>query len=155
MAEKRLNEEQMRAYVESEVRKALMEGRQDNCILNECINEAIDEGMMDEGVLDWLKTLLGNSVGANGQNPQGPKISMEGIIGAILGRFFAPVLEKLLNKIGIRPKSELGSVIVKAASTMGGYGLGQLVDKKWDPIGIDNGGFLGLGKGAGNAGNNG
>ena len=63
---------------------------------------------------------------------------MEGIIGAILGRFFAPVLGKLLAKIGIEPNGPVGSIIINAASTMGGYGLGQLVDKKWDPIGADN-----------------
>ena len=71
---------------------------------------------------------------------------MEGIVGAILGRFMAPVLGKLLEKLGIDPDGAIGSVLVKAASTAGGFGLGQLIDKKWDPIGADNPGFLGFGK---------
>lgn len=143
MAQKVLSEAQMREYVEKEVRKALMSESNSNNILTESINEALEENMSDEGVMDWLKNLLGGQMG--GQQGNGPHISMEGIVGAILGRFLAPVLEKLLAKIGIEPKSPIGSIIIKAASTMGGYGLGQLVDRKWDPIGADNGGFLGFG----------
>ena len=144
MAQKVLSEAQMREYVEQEVRRALMNEGVGNNILSESINEALEENMTDEGVLDWLQNLLGGRMG--GQQGNGPHISMEGIVGAILGRFLAPVLEKLLAKIGIEPKSPIGSIIIKAASTMGGYGLGQLVDRKWDPIGVDNGGLLGLGK---------
>lgn len=143
MAQKVLSEAQMREYIEKEVRKALMSESNSNNILTESINEALEENMSDEGIMDWLKNLLGGQMG--GQQGNGPHISMEGIVGAILGRFLAPVLEKLLAKIGIEPKSPIGSIIIKAASTMGGYGLGQLVDRKWDPIGADNGGFLGFG----------
>lgn len=143
MAQKVLSEAQMREYVEKEVRKALMSEGNSNNILTESINEALEENMSDEGIMDWLKNLLGGQMG--GQQGNGPHVSMEGIVGAILGRFLAPVLEKLLAKIGIEPKSPIGSIIIKAASTMGGYGLGQLVDRKWDPIGADNGGFLGFG----------
>lgn len=155
MAQKVLSEEQMRKYVEHEVRKALMKENRENTILAESINEALEENMADEHVFDWLKNLLGRG----GQQQQGQAggsgISMEGIIGAILGRFLAPVLEKLLAKIGIEPKGPVGSIIVKAASTMGGYGIGQWVDKKWDPVGTDNGGFLGIGGGnRGTGGNN-
>ena len=146
MAQKVLSETQMREFVEREVRKALMEGNTSNSLLYESINETLEENMTDEGVLDWLKTLVGNSLGTNGQNPSGPRISMEGIVGAILGRFMAPVLGKLLEKLGIDPDGAIGSVLIKAASTAGGFGLGQLIDKKWDPIGADNPGFLGFGK---------
>ena len=101
MAQKVLSEAQMREFVEREVRRALMEENTDNSLLYESINETLEENMTDEGVLDWLKTLVGNSLGTNGQNPSGPRISMEGIVGAILGRFMAPVLGKLLEKLGI------------------------------------------------------
>ena len=142
--EKKLNEEQMRRYIENEVRKTLMEGRQERNLLSESINEVLNENMTDENVLDWIQGLLG------GGQRNGRGISMEGIIGGILGRFFSPVLGKLLEKIGIRADGEIGKLILNAASSVGGYALGQWVDKKWDPIGIDNNrndgrGFLGLG----------
>ena len=143
MGQKVLNESQMREYVEQEVRKALMNENKNNTILSESINEVLDENMADENVLDWLKNLfIGENGGQAGGNGSGPGISMEGIIGAILGRFFAPVLGRLLSKIGINPNGAIGSVILKAAGTVGGFGLGQLIDKKWDPIGFDNGGLL-------------
>ena len=145
MAQKVLNEAQMRKYIETEVRKALMSESKENSILKESINEVLDESMMDEGVMDWLSNLLG--IGNQGDTQQQGRqgVSAEGIVGAILAQFLAPVLEKLLAKIGIEPKGPIGSIILRAATTMGGYKLGQFVDKKWDPIGVDNGGFLGLG----------
>ena len=124
----------MREYVENEVRKALM-------------NEELDENMTDEGILNWLSKL----VGGGQEGGFGSRISMEGIIGAILGHIaIAPILTKLLNAIGIPADGALGRVILKRMSGVGGYSLGQWVDKKWDPIGIDNNrnggrGFLGLG----------
>ena len=135
MAQKVLSEIQMREYVEREVRKALMSENKGGTLLSESINEALSESMMDEGIMDWLNKLLGIGGQNSGQQQDRQGISAEGIIGAILGRFMAPVLEKLLSKIGIEPKGPVGSIIVKAASTMGGYGLGQFVDKKWNPIG--------------------
>ena len=133
-----MNEQQLREYVENEVRKALMSETKENSLLSECINEAIEENMTDESVISWLQNLLMGGQNNPGQGNDNRGISAEGIIGAILGRFFAPVLRRLLEKIGIMPDSAIGKVIVNAASTMGGYGLGQLIDKKWDLIpGID------------------
>lgn len=143
MAQKVLSEAQMREYVEREVRKALMEGKSENSLLSESINEVLAENMADEGVVDWLKNLFGKA--QNGQGGSG--ISMEGVIGAILGRFMAPVLSNLLSKVGVDPNGAIGSILIKAASTLGGYKLGQMVDKKWDPINIGNGGSFGLGNG--------
>ena len=62
----------------------------------------------------------------------------------------APILTKLLNAIGIPADGALGQFILKRVSEVGGYTLGQWVDKKWDPVGLDNKsrdtrGFLGLG----------
>lgn len=126
MEQKVLSEEQMRKYIESEVRNALL-------------SEGIDEGQLyeninDEGFLNWLSKITG--IG-NGQG-----ISMEGIVGAILGRIaIKPILEKLLNVIGIPTDKALGQFILKRVSEVGGYSLGQWVDRKWDPIGADNGGL--------------
>ena len=134
MTQKVLSEAQMREYVEREVRKALMKGSGENSLLSESINEVLAENMADEGIFDWLQNLFGGA-----QNKQGGSgVSMEGIIGAILGRFMAPVLSNLLAKVGIDPSGPIGSILVKAASTIGEYKLGQMVDKKWDPIGVDN-----------------
>ena len=137
MTQKVLNEAQMREFVESEVRKALMKEGAQNSLLNECINEAIEENMSDEGVLNWLQNLIGGGAGQRGQ-AGGRGVSMEGIIGAVLAQFLAPVLKKLLAKIGIDPEGTIGKIIIGAATTGGGYALGNLVDKKWDPIGMDN-----------------
>ena len=114
MAQKVLNEEQMREYVEQEVRKALM-------------NENIDEAGL-------LSGLLGGALGNGFKMP-----SMEAIIGAVLGNVaIAPLLTKLLNVIGIPADGPLGKFIIETAVTAGGAKLGQWIDEKWDPIGLDN-----------------
>ena len=123
MAEKKLNEAEMRKYIENEVRSAL---------LAENINEELNENMTDEGILRWINGLLGNQQGGRG-------VSMEGIIGAILGHVaIAPILTKLLNAIGIPADGPLGHFIIKRAGEVGGYFIGDWIDKKKDPIGIDN-----------------
>lgn len=114
MEQKVLNEEQMREYIENEVRMALLA-------------EGIDENV-DEGLLDILKNVFG-----------GRGISMEGIIGAILGHIaITPILTKLLNVIGIPADGPLGQFILKRVGEVGGYTIGDWIDKKWDPIGVDN-----------------
>ena len=113
MDQKVLNEEQMREYVENEVRKALMK-------------EEIDE--------NFLSTLLGGVFGNGLKKP-----SMEAIIGAVLGNVaIAPLLTKLLVSLGIPADSAIGKFIVETAVSAGGAKLGDWIDKKWDPIGMDN-----------------
>jgi hypothetical protein len=113
MAQKVLNEEQMREFVEQEVRKALM-------------NEEIDEGL--------LSTLLGGALGNGLKRP-----SMEAIVGALLGNIaVAPLLTKLLASLGIPANSAIGKFIVETAVSAGGAKLGDWIDRKWDPIGVDN-----------------
>ena len=131
MAQKVLSEAQMREYVEQEVRMALMNESVGNNILSESINEALEENMTDENVLDFLKNLTG--IG-NGQG-----VSLEGIIMAILGHNFVPnLLGKLLNAIGIPTDQALGQWILKRVGEIGGYSLGQWLDRKYDLIGFDN-----------------
>lgn len=114
MAQKVLSEEQMREYVEQEVRKALM-------------NENIDEA-------SWLSGLLGGALGNGFKMP-----SMEAIIGAVLGNvLIAPLLTKLLTAIGIPADGPLGKFIIETAITAGGAKLGDWIDQKSDPIGVDN-----------------
>ena len=113
MKQKVLNEEQMREYIENEVRKALM---------NENINEK------------WLSGLLGGILGNGLKVP-----SAEALIGAVLGNIaIAPLLTKLLEAIGIPTNGPLGKFIIETAVTAGGAKLGDWIDQKWDPIGLDN-----------------
>ena len=130
MEEKVLNEAQMRKYIENEVRNALL-------------SESINENITDEGLLDLLKNVFGIGTDENGQNTQNNEkrgISLEGIIGAILGHIaIAPLLTKILNAIGIPANGPLGQFILKRVSEIGGYSLGQWVDRNMgDPIGLDN-----------------
>lgn len=114
MGQKVLNEEQMRALVEEEVRKALM-------------TENIDEAGL-------LSGLLGGVLGNGFKIP-----SMEGLVGAILGNIaIAPILTKLLNTLGIPADQPAGKFIIETAVTAGGAKLGDWIDKKYDLIGLDN-----------------
>ena len=128
MGQKVLNEEQMREYVEQEVRKALM---------NEEVNE---------GALDWLMKLFGGGNGQNG-NPgwlsileKLPGFSWETLIGAVLGRVaVAPILVKLLTSLGIPADGAFGKFIINTAVTAGGAYLRDWIDKNHNLIGGSNG----------------
>lgn len=112
MSQKVLNEAQLREYVEQEVRKAL--------------NENMDEGL--------LSGLLGGALGNGLKMP-----SLEAIIGAVLGNvLIAPLLTKLITSLGIPADSPIGKFIVETAVSAGGAKLGDWIDQKWDPIGLDN-----------------
>lgn len=128
MGQKVLNEEQMRKYVEQEVRKTLM-------------NEDIDEGR----ILNWLMNLAGGD-GQNGNiNWMGileklPGFSWETLIGAVLGRVaVAPILVKLLTSLGIPADGAFGKFIINTAVTAGGAYLGDWIDKNHNLIGGSNG----------------
>lgn len=128
MGQKVLNEEQMREYVEQEVRKALM-------------NEEIDEG-----ILNWLGKLVGGGEGHNGGiNWMGildklPGFSWETLIGAVLGRVaVAPILVKFLTSLGIPADSAFGKFIINTAVTTGGAYLGDWIDKNHNLLGGSNG----------------
>ena len=96
MAQKVLNEQQLREYVEGEVRRALM-----------------NEMQLDESLFSW-----------------------EGLIGGILGRIaIKPLLDKILDSIGIPHDGRAGQLIVNLISTTGGAALGSWVDNKFNPLG--------------------
>lgn len=113
--QKILNEEQMRKYVEQEVRKALSENT-------------------NEGLSSVASGLLGGILGNGLRVP-----SMEGIIGTVLGNIFiTPIIAKLLDSIGIPTDSAIAKFIIETAVSAGGAKLGNWIDDKYDPIGIDN-----------------
>jgi len=133
MAQKVLNEEQMREFIEQEVRKAL-------------VNEGLDENMTDEGFLDWIKKIvgLGGEQGGNinwlGILEKLPGFSWETLIGAVLGRVaIAPILTKLLTSLGIPADSAFAKFIINTAVTVGGAYVGDWVDKNHNLIGGSNG----------------
>lgn len=135
MAQKVLNEEQMREYIENEVKAAL---------LAEGIDENMDEGLLSglAGILPLIKKVGGIK-----------NLSMESIMGVLLGQIaIAPILTKLLTSLGIPADGALGKFIIQTAVSAGGAYLGDWIDKKWDPVGLDGGngnfnlgGLLGLG----------
>ena len=128
MAQKALNEQQMREYVESEVRKALMNESKSKTVLQESIDEVLAENMADEGFMQWLSKLFG------GQEGSGKGFQAETILGAILGRLAAPLLRRILAKLGVDADGELGRAITNAVATSLGAIGGQRVGEKWNPI---------------------
>ena len=133
MEQKVLNEEQMREFIEQEVRKAL-------------VNEGLDENMTNEGFLDWLGKIIGRGDGQNGNTnwlgilDKLPGFSWETLIGAVLGRVaVAPILIKLLTSIGIPADGAFGKFVINTAVTTGGAYLGDWIDKNHNLIGGSNG----------------
>ena len=109
MKQKMLNEQELRSYIEEQVR-----------------NELLSEEIIDE---NFLKTLFDKL----------PGFSWETLAGIVLGRVaIAPLLTKLLNAIGIPADGQLGQFIINTASATGGAYVGDWVDKKWNPIGKSN-----------------
>lgn len=105
MAQQVMNEAQMRGYVEKEVRKALLK-----------------ENVTDEGLISGILGMIPYVAG-------GGNLSLESLIGGILGQFtVAPLLKLLLNAIGIRSNSKVFEFIMNAAGTYGGARLGDLLD---------------------------
>ena len=139
MAQKRLNEEQMREYVEREVRKALTnEGIGKKTILQESIEEVIAENMADEGLMDIIKTIARGQGGnkGNGFSEGGSGFQIETLIGGLLGRLAAPLISKICTKLGINTEGPSGQLLVNAGSTAVGAIIGDKVGKKKNPISI-------------------
>ena len=84
--------------------------------------------MADEGLMQWLSKLFG------GQEGSGKGFQAETILGAILGRLAAPLLRRILAKLGVDADGELGRAITNAVATSLGTIGGQRVGEKWNPI---------------------
>lgn len=117
----KLNEEQMREFVEQEVRKAL--------------NESIDENVADEGLLNQLAGLL-----FNGNNQQGggsnsmlgnlikSHMNFPDLINLAIGIFgVAPLVKWVCEKFGIDINGPLGKAIVTALSGLGTVAVGDAI----------------------------
>lgn len=120
MAQKVLNEIQMREYVEREVRKALM-------------NENINEGL-DEGVLDFIAGKLFNG-GGNPNSPLGKLIkshmNFPDMMNLVLGIFgVAPIVKWLCGALGIDVNGPFGNMIVTALSGFGTVAVGDAIQAK-------------------------
>lgn len=116
----KLNEEQMREYVEQEVRKALM-------------NENIDENMTDEGLLNRIAGLLfGNGNGEGGNSMLGNLIkshmNFPDLLNLAIGIFgVAPLVKWICGKFGIDVNGVLGQAIVTALSGAGTVAIGDAI----------------------------
>jgi hypothetical protein len=108
MAQKTLNEQQLRKYVENEVRNTLL-------------NEGIDEGILSK-LFDKLPGFSWESV-------------IGAVLGHVA---IAPILKKLLTAIGIPCDGKFGQFIINAVADTGMAYVGDWVDKKWNPIGRSN-----------------
>lgn len=109
MAQKKLNEEQMREYVEQEVRKALM-------------NENIDEGLLDKimGLLngDSGKGIIGNYIKEH--------MNMEDLITFAIGIFgVAPLVNWICRLIGLDVQGPLAQILIRGLSGVGTVALGD------------------------------
>lgn len=120
MGQKVLNEEQMRQYVEGEVRKALMEGN-------------IDEGL-DENVINWLAgKLFGNGGDPNSILGRLIKDHMNfpDLMNLVIGIFgVAPIVKWLCGAFGIDVDGPLGNLLVRALSGVGTVAIGDAIQNR-------------------------
>ncbi len=120
MGQKVLNEEQMRQYVEGEVRKALMEGN-------------IDEGL-DENIINWLAgKLFGNGGGPNSILGRLIKDHMNfpDLMNLVIGIFgVAPIVKWLCGAFGIDVDGPLGNLLVRALSGVGTVAIGDAIQNR-------------------------
>ena len=120
MAQKVLNEEQLREYVEQEVRSALM-------------NENIDEGL-DENAMTWLAgKLFGN--GGNPNSILGKLIkehmNFPDLMNLVIGIFgVAPIVKWLCGAFGIDVDGPIGNLLVRALSGLGTVAIGDAIQNR-------------------------
>ena len=139
MGQKVLNEEQMREYVEQEVRKALM-------------NEDMDEGR----ILDFI---TGKLFG-NGGDPTSlfgrlikDHMNFPDIMNLVIGIFgVAPIVKWLCGVFGINVDGPLGNLLVRALSGAGAVAIGDAIQAKRSAPGNGLGESTSLGGGSGASG---
>lgn len=120
MAQKTLNEEEMRKYIEGEVRKALME---------ENINEELDEGMLD---------FIAGKLFRNGGEPNSflgklikDHMNFPDLMNLVIGIFgVAPIVKWLCGAFGIDVNGPLGNVLVRALSAAGTVAVGDAIQNR-------------------------
>ena len=142
MAQMKLNEEQMRKYIESEVRNALLA-------------ENINENMTDEGVVDWLMSRFS---GTNGTSLIGKFIkehmNIPDLVNLAIGIFgVTPIVKWLCGSLGINLNSPLAGLLVTALSTYGTMKIGDRIqDARAGQAAAGGGGATDMGGGAGASG---
>ena len=120
MAQKTLNEEEMRKYIEGEVRKALME---------ENVNEELDEGMLD---------FIAGKLFRNGGEPNSflgklikDHMNFPDLMNLVIGIFgVAPIVKWLCGAFGIDVNGPLGNVLVRALSAAGTVAVGDAIQNR-------------------------
>ena len=120
MAEKVLNEEQMRKYIEEEVRNAL---------IKENIDEELDEGR----ILDFIAGKLFNGGEPNSYLGRLIKDHMNfpDLMNLVIGIFgVAPIVKWLCGAFGINVDGPLGNLLVRALSGAGAVAIGDAIQAR-------------------------
>ena len=124
MAKKVLSEEQMREYVEQEVRNALL-------------NENMDEGFLDK-VLGMFGGNMGNG-GIGGYLKD--HMNLPDIINILIGILgVTPVAKWLCGTLGIDTSGPLAKLIITALSTMGTVAVGDAIQNRRNSPALGRGG---------------
>lgn len=126
MAQKILSEEQMREYVENEVRMTLIsEG------MCESLDEDIDEGLLGR-IGDWLKGRLEKKVGGSRIGSFiDEHANTEDLINLAIGVFGVGTIAKwLCQAIGIDMSSPLARFLVRAISGYAALKVGDRIQAK-------------------------
>ena len=121
MAQKVLNEEEMRKYIENEVRNAL---------IKENIDEELDEGR----ILDFIAGKLFNG----GGEPNGflgklikDHMNFPDLMNLVIGIFgVAPIVKWLCGVFGINVDGPLGNLLVRALSGAGTVAIGDAIQAR-------------------------
>lgn len=135
MAQKILNEEQMREYVEQEVRAALIQEG-----LDESLNENLEEGLIGR-IGEWLKGRLEKKVGGSriGSFIQ-DHANTEDLINLAIGVFGVGTLAKwLCQALGIDMSSPLANILVRAISGYATMKVGDSIQARRAAEATDNG----------------
>ena len=112
MAQKIMNEGQLREYVEQEVRTALM-------------NENIDEGWLMDKISGLLNGNSGRGIIANYIKQH---MNPADLINLAIGIFgVAPIVKWLCSAFGIDVNGPIGNVLVRALSGMGAMAIGDKI----------------------------
>lgn len=140
MEQKVLNEEQMREYIENEVRMAL---------LAEGIDETLDEGPILDKIMGFLTGSRGLGLVGNYIKEH---MNIEDLISFAIGIFgVAPIVRWLCGRLGISVEGPIGKLIVTALSGLGSVAIGDVIQARAG----SNNNVPAIGAGSGNPGTGG
>jgi hypothetical protein len=136
MAQKVLNEEQMREYVEREVRNAL-------------VNENMDEGQILDFIAGKLFGNAGNPTGFLGKLIK-DHMNFPDVMNLIIGIFgVTPIIKWLCSTFGIDVNGPLANILITALGSFGTVAVGDAIQARRAAPTNGLGGNTSFGGGAG------